>query len=181
MALPSSRVTPLEACPALRPRWCPIHSPKRVWDCCLPVRANRRLSPQDYFEGYPAVHDATHCGAPSRGLLSAFTPASYSHCWAGTWSSLLTCWLGVRQVGLEPQGSHPLGNNNQFRGLSPSSKVSGLPWREHALVRRGSALGVGVCHCTAAQALRLFRLHSCRHGMLKLLTGKGLCCLLRRE
>ena len=33
---------------------------------------------------------------------SSLPPASYSHCWAGTWSSLLTCWLGVRQVGLEP-------------------------------------------------------------------------------
>src|SRR5262245_32090918 len=27
--------------------------------------------------------------------------------------SLLTCWLDVSQMGLEPQGSHPLGNNNQ--------------------------------------------------------------------
>src|SRR5439155_4778452 len=43
---------------------------------------------------------------------SSLPPASYAHCWAGTWSSLLTCWLGVRQVGLEPEGSHPLGNNN---------------------------------------------------------------------
>ena len=33
---------------------------------------------------------------------SSLTPASYAHCWAGTWSSLLTCWLGVSQVGLEP-------------------------------------------------------------------------------
>ena len=45
MALPSSRVPPLDACPVLRPRWCPAHSPKRAQDCCLPVRANRRLSP----------------------------------------------------------------------------------------------------------------------------------------
>ncbi len=27
MALPRSRATPLHACPALRPRWCPAHSP----------------------------------------------------------------------------------------------------------------------------------------------------------
>jgi hypothetical protein len=27
MALPSSQVTPLSSCPALRPRWCPQHSP----------------------------------------------------------------------------------------------------------------------------------------------------------
>src|SRR5712691_3626757 len=49
------------------------------------------------------------------------------------------------------------------------------------MVRRCSSLGVGVCHCTATRALRLPRLHSCGHGMLKLLTVKGLCCLLRRE
>ena len=29
-ALPSSRVPPLKTCPALRPRWCPRHSPKRI-------------------------------------------------------------------------------------------------------------------------------------------------------
>ncbi len=68
---------------------------------------------------------------------SSLTPASSSHCWAGTWRALLTCWLGVRQVGLEPSGSHPLGNNNQFHGISPIPKVSGLPWREQALVRQG--------------------------------------------
>ena len=27
MALPSSRVPPVKTCPALRPRWCPAHSP----------------------------------------------------------------------------------------------------------------------------------------------------------
>src|SRR5205823_1440502 len=44
VALPSSRVTPLHACPALRPRWCPAHSPCRIQDCCLPATARRRLS-----------------------------------------------------------------------------------------------------------------------------------------
>jgi hypothetical protein len=66
---------------------------------------------------------------------SSLTPASYTHCWAGTWSALLTCWLGVRQGGLEPEGSHPLGNNNQFHRIAPTPKVSGLPWREQAVVR----------------------------------------------
>ena len=75
---------------------------------------------------------------PFRGSItrpaSSLPPASYSHCWAGTWSSLLTCWLGFRQVGLEPPGSHPLGNNNPFHGVISNPKVSGLPWREQALV-----------------------------------------------
>ena len=35
-------------------------------------------------------------------------------------------------------GVHPLGNNNQFHGISPNSKVSGLPWHEQRLVRHGS-------------------------------------------
>ena len=68
MALPSSRVTPMNACPALRPRWCPTHSPLRVWDCCLPVPGNRRLSPRYSVESYPAVHDVTLFGVRSRGL-----------------------------------------------------------------------------------------------------------------
>ena len=46
VALPRSRATPMNPCPALRPRWCPRHSPQRVQDCCLPALANRRLSPR---------------------------------------------------------------------------------------------------------------------------------------
>jgi hypothetical protein len=42
-ALPSSRVTPLCTCPALRPRWCPARLPWRGRNCCLPVAADRRL------------------------------------------------------------------------------------------------------------------------------------------
>ena len=75
---------------------------------------------------------------------SSLAPASYAHCWAGTWSSLLTGWLGFGQVGLEPPDSHPLGNINQFHEITLNSKASGLPWREHALVRRGT------CRCALA-------------------------------
>jgi hypothetical protein len=90
---------------------------------------------------------------------SSLPPASYAHCWAGTWSSLLTCWRGVRQVGLEPTGSHPLGNINQFHRISPTPKVSGLPWREHALVRLGMTLRRRVTYRHShrlSQALGLF-------------------------
>jgi hypothetical protein len=31
--------------------------------------------------------------------------------------------------------AHPLGNNNQFHGIAPNSKVSGLPWHEQCVVR----------------------------------------------
>jgi len=49
--------------------------------------------------------------------------------------SLLIGWRGVNQVGFEPCGPHPLGNNNQFRGISPIPKVSGFPWRDHCNVQ----------------------------------------------
>ena len=49
MALPSSRVTPVDTCPALRPRWGPTYSPTRRWDCCLPELGHRRLSPLDHL------------------------------------------------------------------------------------------------------------------------------------
>ena len=68
VALPSSRATPVHACPALRPRWCPSYSPKRTQDCCLPATGNRRLSPHYRLESYPRVHNVTHFGAPSHGL-----------------------------------------------------------------------------------------------------------------
>ena len=41
--------------------------------------------------------------------------------------ALLTGWRGVSQVGLEPYGSHPLGNNNPFHENPLNPKVSGLP------------------------------------------------------
>jgi hypothetical protein len=49
VALPSSRVTPLKACPALRPRWCPASNSNfgmsRVGGCPLTPRWFRWLSP----------------------------------------------------------------------------------------------------------------------------------------
>src|SRR5215510_1377945 len=68
VALPSSRVTPMKTCPALRPRWCPDCSPSRLQDCCLPAGGNRRLSPPDDLEGYPCVHNDILFVALSRGL-----------------------------------------------------------------------------------------------------------------
>jgi hypothetical protein len=123
MALPRSRVPPLKICPALRPRWGPAHAPYRTQDCGLPAHANRRLPTTRPIAG---LNDAADLLAPP-GSVRPFTGRH-----AG---SLLTCWLDVRQVGLAPHSPHPLGNNNPFHGLSPSSKVSGLPWREHAVVR----------------------------------------------
>src|SRR5262245_17286424 len=41
-------------------------------------------------------------GLHHAACLLACPPASYAHCWVCTWSSLLACWLGFGQVGLEP-------------------------------------------------------------------------------
>jgi hypothetical protein len=124
MALPRSRVPPVTTCPALRPRWCPAHSPSRTQDCCLPGRATRRLTTPRPLSG---LHHAA-CLLATPGCVR---PLTGRH--AG---SLLTCGLDVSQVGLEPSGSHPLRNHNPFHGFSPIPKVSGLPWREQRFVRR---------------------------------------------
>src|SRR5206468_12637684 len=108
-------------CPALRPRWCPAHSPLRAQDCCLPAHANRRLPTTIPISGLN--HAAYLLATPG-----SIRPLTGRH--AG---SLLTCWLDFNQVGLA-LCAHPLGNINQFHGFSPNSKVSGLPWREHAWV-----------------------------------------------
>ena len=97
VALPSSRVPPLEACPALRPRWCPGHSPYRTQDCCLPALANRRLTTTIHISGLN--HAA--CVLATPGFVR---PLAGRH--AG---SLLTGWRGVNQVGLEPHRLAPTG------------------------------------------------------------------------
>ena len=43
--LSSSQATPVCTCPARRPRWCPLDSPYRLQNCCLPSIRQRRLSP----------------------------------------------------------------------------------------------------------------------------------------
>jgi hypothetical protein len=90
MALPSSRVPPVKPCPALRPRWCPAHSPKRTQDCCLPATEHRRLTTTLSISG---LHHAA-C------LLA--TPGSVRPLTGRHAGSLLTCWLGFSQVGLAP-------------------------------------------------------------------------------
>jgi|GEM_PF-6625044 len=60
---------------------------------------------------------------PWLGVHVDITPALLARLWSGG-----TCTVS---------GSHPLGNNNQFHGFAPNSKVSGLPWRDQCVVRRG--------------------------------------------
>ena len=124
MALPSSRVPPLKTCPALRPRWCPAHSPKRTQDCCLPVRAHRRLPTTIPISG---LHHAA-CLLATPGFVR---PLTGRH--AG---SLLTCWLDVSQVGLEPSGSAPTEEQQPISWVFTHSQGFGLTL---ARARRGSA------------------------------------------
>jgi hypothetical protein len=50
---------------------------------------------------YPFVHNnLLFRGSITRPAFSLH-PVSYSHYWFCTWISLLTCWLGFRQMGLE--------------------------------------------------------------------------------
>jgi hypothetical protein len=82
-----------------------------------------------------ADRDYTHVGAPARGLLPRdtrlHTPITGTH--AG---SLLTGWLGVRQVGLEPLRLSPTGSQQRVSRTLANPLASGFPWREHARVRR---------------------------------------------
>jgi hypothetical protein len=135
LALPSSRVIPVSTCPVLRPRWCPAHSPRRylrwryplrsfgcawslmstiaspyrVQDCCLPLFAQRRLSPLfSSLSLCPRLY-------PFRGSIARpvplIPPASYSRYRFCTWGSLPACWLDFSWVGLaalccSPTGQH---------------------------------------------------------------------------
>ena len=108
VALPSSRVTPMDACPALRPRWCPDCSPLRLQDCCLPATGNRRL-----FLGTTLRIILLSTTIPISGLnhmaCVLATPGSVPLLAETHAGSLLTCWLGFSQVGLEPYRLAPTG------------------------------------------------------------------------
>jgi hypothetical protein len=123
MALPSSRVPPVQTCPALRPRWCPAHLPSRTQDYCLPATGHRRLPTTLPFSGLN--HAAYLLATP--GSVRPF-PGRHA-------GSLLTCWLDVSQEGFALTSAHLLGNLNQFHRIAPTPKVSGLPWRDQWTVR----------------------------------------------
>jgi len=108
VALPSSRATPLDTCPALRPRWCPRHSPKRAQNCCLPARANRRLSPR-YTVRDILLSTTLHMSGLNHAACVLATPGSIRPLTGRHAGSLLTGWLGVSQVGFASYGRAPTG------------------------------------------------------------------------
>jgi len=73
--LPSLRVTPMNTCPGLRPRWCPGHLPQRMQDCCLPRHAERRLSSR--FSGIILTdHNYTYCRVTKASYPAKVLPRS---------------------------------------------------------------------------------------------------------
>jgi hypothetical protein len=119
MALPSSRVVPVNTCPVLRPRWCPAGSPYRLQVCCLPLFRQRRL-----------IHDNLLFRGSIARPMSLFHPVSHFHYWFYAWISLLTGWLGFSQMGLElcrVLGSHPLDNFDKFQGFCYSVPAFSFP------------------------------------------------------
>jgi hypothetical protein len=155
--LPRPQATPMNACPGLRARWCPRHiaiarpellpSAGCIASAFLSHCTGRfiLLTTTQSISGLntqPVKHPGIF-GAPP------IHPASYSHCWACTWTSLLTCRLDFGRMGLEPQPTlthwvtlsnfiPPFGNPNDWR----------LTWREHPLIYTGLkftlALDVGI-------------------------------------
>ena len=116
---PRSQVTPVNACPALRPRWCPQHSPYGAQDCCLPATGNRRRSPRYDFEEYPVVHDYTSFGAQSHGLHPRYTQLRTPPC--GDARGFATDLLARREsggIGAVPARTHWV-TTTSFMGSLP--------------------------------------------------------------
>jgi hypothetical protein len=90
-ALSSSRVTPLSACPALRPRWCPKHLASRLQDCCLPGAANRRLSRSTSTSGYPPRTTTILISGLDHAACTLATPGSVPP-FTGTHAGSLLTW-----------------------------------------------------------------------------------------
>src|SRR5882672_5443446 len=125
MALPSSRVTPLYACPALRPRWCPAHSPYRTQDCCLPALAHRRLSPRTSLRAI-LLSTTLHISGLNHAACLLATPCSMRPLTGRHAGSLLTGWLGVSQVGFEPSRLAPTGEQQPISWVFTQSQGFGL-------------------------------------------------------
>ena len=71
--LSSSQATPVCACPARRPRWCPLNSPWRLKDQCFPSNPKRQLSPACAGLSFRTTTIQTIFEAQSRGLRTRYT------------------------------------------------------------------------------------------------------------
>ena len=84
MALPSSRVTPMKTCPALRPRWCP----RRITLSRPGLLPSTRCKASAFHPLARAIiltdHDYTDFGALSSGLPSRYLRLRTPHYWSRT-------------------------------------------------------------------------------------------------
>ena len=141
--LPSFRVTPVNTCPALRPRWCPDRiaiARSALLPSNLGTLSAFTLSALFTLKGYPYDHHHTWFRGSITQPASLIHPASYSRLRACTWASLLTCWLSFSQVGLFRLSGrcHPPGNNDRFHGPMSNSNASDLPWHDPSPVGSSS-------------------------------------------
>ena len=126
-ALPSSRVAPVSACPALRPRWCPKDiaiTPPRLLPSginkpsAFPLWLPRAVIPMTtttLFRGSitrpaPSLRPASH--TPLLEMHADFTADLLAGLWSG----------GTRSI----SKPHPLGNNSEFPPASRESQRLGL-------------------------------------------------------
>ena len=112
-ALPSSRFTPLNTCPALRPRWCPARLPCRVLARCLPGTGWGRLWVRlpELILLSTIIHFSEFNDAACVLTLPLLRTPPLS---GRTSVRLPTWWLAFGRVGLE-SASHPLGNIDEFQ------------------------------------------------------------------
>ena len=103
MDLPSPQATPMNACPGLRPRWCPRHIAKSAPRTAAFRRMQSVGFPLPLHREIILMTTTTSISGLNTQPAPSIHPASYSHCWVCTWTSLLTCRLHFDQVGLELQ------------------------------------------------------------------------------
>jgi len=141
-ALPSSRITLLSTCPALRPRWCPARLPWRGQDCCLPEHSYGRLWVR--LPGLILLSTTIRFSEFNDAACVLASPLLRTPSFDDRTSVRLpTGWLAFGRVGLE-SASHPLGNFDMFQEVSPlSSHPEFSSARECALfgIRSISILG----------------------------------------
>jgi hypothetical protein len=104
-ALPSSRITLVPTCPALRPRWCPARSPWCEQDCCLPARGCRRLWVR--LPGLILLATIIHFSEFNDAACVLALPLLRTPLLSGRTSVRLpTRWLAFGRVGLELPLTH---------------------------------------------------------------------------
>ena len=97
--LPSSRATPLNTCPGLRPRWYPEYIAIAHPGLLLSDTLNR-VSFHPALTELILMTTTIHISGLNTEPASLPPPASDSPCGACPRVQLLTCWLSFSQVGL---------------------------------------------------------------------------------